>query len=195
MKKIIIISFILFHFVACDKENIKPELEYPDNIIAGKTEDIGVKYSGIIKDTLFFNYPSSSANRFIDINDDGVNDFELKFSGSASPGHSNSNNSILSLGNSFIAAPVSESNIVDTISFNDTIDNKLNWVNDNCVLYNYYWDAAGASSKTGLWNDVRGKYIGTKILVENKELYGWIRIEITYGWNLTLIDYACTGGY
>ena len=78
---------------------------------------------------------------------------------------------------------------------NDTIDDKLNWVNDTCILYNCYWDASGNSSNTGLWNDVRNKYIGTKILVEDKALFGWIRVEITSGWNMTLIDYACTVGF
>jgi len=39
------------------------------------------------------------------------------------------------------------------------------------------------------------KYIGTKIFVDDEELFGWIRVEITNGWNLTLIDYACTVGY
>lgn len=183
------------HLFACDKESTKPELKYLDKIIAGKTDKLGNKYSGMINDTLFFDYPSSNTNRYIDINDDGVNDFELRFNGSASPGHRNSNNSIAPIGNSFVAIPGLENNIVDTLSLNDTVDNQLNWVNDTCVLYNYYWDASGASSKTGLWNDVRDKYIGAKILVDDNELFGWIRVEITYGWNLTLIDYACTVGY
>ena len=195
MKKLIITSFILMSLFACDKENTQLELDYLDNIIAGKTEGLGIKYSEIINDTLFFDYPSSNTNRYIDINDDGINDFELKFSGTASPGHGNSNNTILTIENSFLAIPEFESYVVDTIPINDTIDDKLNWVNDTCILYNCYWDAFGNSSNTGLWNDVRNKYIGTKILVEDKALFGWIRVEITSGWNMTLIDYACTVGF
>ena len=195
MKKMIIVSFVLIHLFACDKENTQPELEYSDKIIAGKTDDLGIKYSGMINDTLLFDYPSSKTNRYIDINGDGINDFQLRFYGSGSPGHSISKNSISTIGKSFIANSDLESNIVDTLSLNDTIDDQLNWLNDTCVLYNYYWDATGASSKTGLWNEVRDKYIGTKILVDDKELFGWIRIEINYVWNFTLIDYACTVGY
>jgi len=133
------------HLFACGKENAQPVLDYLDNIIAGKTAGIGVRYSGMINDTLFFDYPSSNTNTYIDINDDGINDFELRFYGSASPGHSNSNNSISAIGNSFLAIPQLENNIVDTISHNDTINNHLNWVNETCVLYNYYWDVSGAS--------------------------------------------------
>jgi hypothetical protein len=192
MKKIIIISSILMLLFSCDKENTQPVLTYLDYINAGKIEGLGINYSGMINDTLFFDYPSSSTNRYIDINDDGIDDFELRFTGSASPGHSNSKNSILTIGNSFLAISEFEDNIVDTIPFNDTIDDKLNWVNDTCVIYNYYWDDSGNSSNTGLWNDVRNKYIGTKIFVDDKILFGWIRVEITYGWNLTLIEYACT---
>jgi hypothetical protein len=195
MKRIVIVCLTLMQIVACDKDKIQPDLEYLDNIAAGITEGLGIEYSGMINDTLFFDYPSSNTTRFIDINDDGIYDFELRFSGSASPGHRNSNNSILTLANSFLAIPELDHNIVDTIPLNDTIDNKLNWVNDTCVLYNYYWDASGAFSTTGLWNDARNKYIGTKIHVDDKVLFGWIRVEITYGWNLTLIDFACTVGY
>ena len=195
MKKILTACLILIHLFACNKDETQPGLEYLDNITAGMKEGLGVKYSGIINDTLFFDYPSSNTTRLIDINDDGINDFELKFSGSASPGHGNSKNSILAIGNSFLAIPELENNIVDTITLNDTIDDKLNWVNENCVLYNYSWDVSGASSDTGLWNDVRNKYIGSKILVDDKILFGWIRVEITHGWNFTLIDYASMVGY
>ena len=195
MKRTIILCLALMHLFACNKEKIQPDLEYLDIIIAGTTEGLGIEYSGTINDTLFFDYPSSNTTRFIDINNDGINDFELRFSGSASPGHWNSNNSISTIVNSFLAIPELENNIVETIPLNDTIDDKLNWVNDTCVLYNHYWDSYGSSSNTGLWNDVKNKYIGTKILVDDKILFGWIRVEITNWWNLTLIDYACTIGY
>lgn len=183
------------HLFACNKEDTQPTLEYLDNIPAGKAEGLGIKYSGIINDTLFFDYPSSNTNRYVDINDDGINDFELKFSGSASPGHRNANNSISTIGNSFLAVPELEDNIVDTIPFDNLIDDSLKWINDTCIIFNYYWEASGTSSNTGLWNNIKNRYIGTKILVDNKVLYGWIRVEVTYGWNLTLIDYSSTIGY
>lgn len=195
MRKIIIICIALIHLFACNREEIQPDLLYSDHIIAGTTEGSGIQYSGLIQDTLFFEYPSSDTSRHIDINDDGISDFELKFSGSASPGHSISNNSISSTGNSFIAISESGNNNADTITINDTIDNSLNWVNGDCVLYNHSWDLSGASSNSGLWNDARNTFIGVKILVGDSALFGWIRVEIINGWNLTLVDYACTAGY
>ena len=59
MKKLIITSFFLMSLFACDKENTQPDLEYFNNIIAGKTEGICIKYSEMLTDTLFFYYPSS----------------------------------------------------------------------------------------------------------------------------------------
>jgi len=47
----------------------------------------------------------------------------------------------------------------------------------------------------GLWNNMKNKYIGTVIFVDENELFGWLKVEMTYGWNLTLIDYATTIGY
>lgn len=195
MKRVIIASLFLINLLACKKDNTQVEFSYSDHIIAGKTEGLGILYSGIINDTLFFDYPSSSSNRFIDMNEDGKNDFELRFSGTASPGHQNSKNSIVALGSSFLEAFELEQMMADTIPLNDTINNVISWVNDTCILYNYYWDASGASSNSGLWNNLNNKYIGTRILVGDKVLYGWIRIKITNGWNLTLLDYASTFGY
>ena len=195
MNKGFISGLILMCLFACDKEEPKPELEYLNIILAGQATGLGILYSDMPDDTLLFDYPSSSAKRLIDINDDGVNDFELLFSGTASPGHQNSKNSILPIGNSALAAPDIENSIVDTILLNDTIGENLNWINDTCIIYNYSWDVSGASSETGLWNNVKNKYIGTKILIDDKVLYGWLRIEVTNGWNLTLLDYACTIGY
>lgn len=194
MKKTILFSLILIHLIACKKDE-PADLQYPEYITAGNTMGNGISYSGIIADTLFFEYPASSANHFIDMNGDGINDFEIQFVGSASPGHSNSRNSISTIGNSFLASNKQDCTLVDTLTHDDTINNTLNWARDTCILYNHYWDQSGANSNTGLWNNVTNKYIGTKILVDDKTLFGWIHVEIGNGWNLTIIDYACTSGY
>lgn len=195
MHRLFITAVVAIGLISCNKENNQPELVYPESIVSGKIDGQGINYSGVINDTLFFNYPASSTNRFIDLNTDGSNDFELKFSGSASPGHQNSKNTILAFENCFLGVSELDNRFVDTIPLSDTINARLSWVSDTCTLYNYYWDASGASSSKGLWNNTKDKTIGVKILAENKILYGWIRIEITYGWNLTLIDYACTTAY
>lgn len=73
---------------ACDKEEQEEQLNYLDHILAGQTSGIGIKYIDIEPDDiLIFDYPASSTNRLIDINGDSIDDFELRFSGSASPGH------------------------------------------------------------------------------------------------------------
>jgi hypothetical protein len=174
MKRLIIASFILLYFIACSKEDT--QLEYSDYIIAGRTEGPGIKYSGIINDTLYYMDSSHifDSIRYIDINGDGINNFVLRFFVGQSAGSQYIENTILTTEKSFIAISELESYNVDTIALNDTIDNSLIWESDTCVLYTYLWIITGAVSNTGLWNNVRNKYIGTKILVHDKVLFGWI---------------------
>jgi len=195
MKNVLIVSFILMSLLACRKETAQPELSYLNNIDAGENQGVGIVYSGLINDTLGINLgPNSSKS--IDIDQDGVNDFQLQFWGSFSSGHRNYNNAISTIGESSLVAPELEDAIADTIPFNTIIDDESNWSNDTCTIYQYYWDASGATSSSGLWNNAQNKYIGTRILVDDKVLYGWIRVEIAWGGRmLILVDYACTVGY
>jgi hypothetical protein len=176
-------------------------LVYLDYIIAGQTSVIGIKYTDIEpNDTLSFDhYPETTTNKSIDLNDDGINDFVILFSCAASPAFHWLYNAIIPLNNNTVAIPDFENNIADTIDLNDTIDNNLHWANDTCILYVDYWartlEGPPFSSTTGLWNNVKNKFIGTKVFLDDKTLYGWIRVEIKNGWQLIILDYACTIGY
>ena len=194
MKKIVTMGFIIMLLMACDKEKevISPEIKYLENILAGQTTGTGILYTDIPNDTLFFYYPGSSDSIFIDINNDGIDDFELYFVGSASPAYEKSKNTIRCLGDTYVAASDLDNNLLWTLSLNDTIDNNLNWVNDTCIIYNHFMDMFGNSSTSGLWNDLKNKHVGTKILLDDQILYGWIKIEIPDEWNLCLLEYACT---
>ena len=199
IRRLLIIGFILMQAIACVKEEpepkLKPELEYLDYILAGQTAGIGIIYSGIQNYTLLFKHPSSDEIRLIDINNDGTDDFELKHSGSQSPGQNSAMNYIIPLNNNALVTPYFNTNIVDTISLNDTIGENLNWVNSGCIIYKYSWENyGGPSTETGLWENLKGKYIGAKVLIDNEVLYTWLRIE-TDGKSLTLIDFASTIGY
>lgn len=202
MKKIVSAALIFLYLVSCEKDNAQPdkeeeplEIAYLNYIVAGNNEGPGIKYSGVINDTLFFDYPNSDLNILIDLNGDGINNVEYRFFGSASPGHNRTNNSIKTIGNSYLATPQQADSLVSTIPLNDTINANLNWVNGTCLLYEHYEDDTGFSYSAGLWRRAKDKYIGTKIIVDEKVYYGWIRVDLGNGWNPVLIDYSCTVEY
>ena len=166
-----------------------------DEISAGETEGRGINYSGLLNDTLLFDYPMSNLSRLIDLNDDGINDFELKFVGSVSASHTTINNTITAIGNSYFSFSEPDSNSVDTLVLNNTINADLHWQNESGMLYFEYNVYLQPYSQGGLWKNAVNKYIGVKINVDDKILFGWIRIETTNGWNNILVDYACTVEY
>ena len=165
--------------------------DYLDEISAGETTGIGVKYSGPLYETFFFDYTILNTSRLIDLNDDGINDFELKFISSASPGHSSINNSITAIGDSYFIVSDSATNLVDCLLLNSSINNSFNWQSGNGILYNYFNADSDSVTSVGLWNNSVNKYIGVKIIVDGKNVFGWIRIEATNGWSNVLVGYAC----
>jgi hypothetical protein len=200
MKTIFIVGILFLQLIACDKAEYNAQLVYLDYIIAGQTSGIGIKYTDIEPNDTFSYKPTETfKNRSIDLNDDSINDFVIYFSGSSSPIYHSLYSRIIPLNNNTVAIPDFENNIADTIDLNDTIDNNLHWANDTCILYGDYWyrtyEYNEFSSTKGLWNNVKNKFIGTKVFLDDKTLYGWIRVEIKDGWQLIILDYACTIGY
>nr|NJM03980.1 hypothetical protein [Desulfobacula sp.] len=43
---------------------------------------------------------------------------------------------------------------------------------------------------SGIWNDVKGKYLGFKLIDWTESFYGWIQFDTDSQNNITLIDYA-----
>ena len=194
MKNLLLIGFILLFTISCRKDK-QAEKIYLDHIMAGESSGVGLKHSGILNDTLFFEYPNSNERLFVDMNDDGVDDFELWFFGSQSQGHKNTNYLIVPIGDNYLSTTELENDFIDTLSKDDVIDDQLNWVSDTCVLYRNYWDYQGNTSNAGLWNYTKNKYVGTKIIVDGHALYGWIKLEVTGSSKLTLFEHACTFGF
>lgn len=196
MKKIIPITLVLMHLIACNKDGASPELHYPDHIVSGTTDGPGVFYSGIINDTILFSGGQIDTTIYLDINDNGIKDFGLRYRCGASPGSFRSKSVISPLGNSYIVVPNdADTNIADTVSVNQIIDNELRWVNEVCTLYFAQGGFAWDNLSIGLWNGATDKYIGLKLHSEDEVYFGWIRVDIWDGWRLVLIDYACTVGY
>lgn len=200
MRKLVIAGILFLQIIACEKEklgqNPEPNLIYLDYILAGQKTGAGIFYSDILNEIIPFTYPQSTEIRLIDINNDGTDDLQLKFVGSASPGHRSSAIYLISLGVNSLAAPLSKHSLVDAISLNDTIGEKLNWTGGNCTMYKTNWsNYQPVSPDIGDWNNLKGKYIGARIFIDTIPLYAWLRVEISSGYNVTLIDFASTIGY
>lgn len=192
MKKNLLIAVISVLLFACEKE--KPKT-YPDNILAGQISGPGILYTDLEpNEPLVY-----SVIKHIDINRDGVNDFELKTYSFEQPGFGDGYKKIKPLNLNEIAAPLSDNTCVDTLLINSLIDKNLNWHSSAIDLYSFSYDY---SSRTfhGFWgmsNNLKDKCVGVKINVGGNILYGWIRMDyiaqdgFLY---LMILDYACTTG-
>ncbi len=193
MKSILILSFIILSVSSCRKDAAQ-ELKYLNEISAGETEGKGINYSGVINDSIF-ELSSIHESKFIDVNNDGENDFEIKTFNSTSASHTTVNSTITAIGDNYFTVSELDSNSVDTLMLNNTINNNLHWQNGIGILYFKSDVYLQPSSQGGLWKNSINKFIGIKINVDNEILFGWIRLETTNGWNIILKDYACTAGY
>lgn len=193
MRKILIIALIAGILMSCEKDK---EKVYPAYILAGQTTGSGIHYNDLEpNDTLLLSIIKS-----IDINHDGVDDFELFSYYLDQPGFGSGQTYIKPLNLNEISAPLSDSTCVDTLCISDTINKNLNWHHSAYDLASYSYYSSSASSH-GLWGwDMvpEDNFIGIKLIVDDKIFFGWIRLGVTnqIGQNYWLIlDYACTDGY
>ena len=184
-----VISVLLF---ACEKEEPKT---YPDHILAGQITGPGILYTNLEpNDTLVY-----SVIKRIDINRDGIDDFELEAYAFEQPGFGHGYKTIKPLNQNEIAAPLSDSTCVDTLLINNVIDKNLNWHASATDLESFSYDYTGWTHH-GFWsmsNNLKDKFVGVKINVGGNILFGWIRLDYTfqYGLNyLMVLDFACTTG-
>lgn len=211
MRRLLIgkLGFLILLIISCnenelvihtsDKEPIDTlvELKYSDYILAGQTDSTWILYTDKKSiDTLFIRYPNKGDSIFIDINDDGIDDFQLMSSGFQSAGTKVSNHKIIPLCNNEIVGYKDTLNrtMAYSISYGVSIDMNSSWMNKLCYLYGYSYNMYSGPVNWGFFGGPEGKFIGVKTFVNDKALYGWIRVKVS-DWNLILIDYATTVGY
>ncbi|MCK5766734.1 MAG: hypothetical protein KAH26_12175 [Bacteroidales bacterium] len=168
--------------------------KYPDHIIAGEKSGRHIYYSGSLGIEI---YPHSNTSNFhdweIDINNDGTNDCILEYYASIGLGSQSCQISIKPVGSQNCAFVIANSsgNYVDTIPSNTIIDDNKLWHHGGCILYHYAHNPS-TTSKYGLWDGVKNKYVGVRAMAGEHTIFGWLRIEIN-GFNLKFFDYAGTG--
>jgi hypothetical protein len=192
MNKNLLIAVISVLLFACEKE--KPKT-YPENILAGQISGPGILYTDLEpNEPLVY-----SVIKRLDINRDGVNDFELKTYSFQQPGFGAGYLTIKPLNLNEIAAPLSDNTCVDTLLINSLIDKNLNWHSSATDLYSSSYNY-NSRIFHGFWkigNNLKDKCVGVKINVGGNILYGWIRMDyiVQDGFlYLMILDYACTTG-
>ena len=143
----------------------------------------------------------------IDINNDGNFDFEFyAVSENGGNGSTISGCSIFPLNNSQVSwtylldtctsggnTNVSQIQVVKSHKLNDTISNKILWLNNSLTLSNAITGYGGnPCSSYGNYNSFNDSgYIGVRVFVNTDTLYGWIKVSnVTYS-SLVLQAYAC----
>lgn len=192
MKKSFTILIAIFLFISCNenKEDNKEDNKYLSFITAGQNNGIGIEYTDVVPDddSLGF-YPSpTTQTKFLDLNNDQINDFELILNTSA---HITSSSKfakleIKPLGKNAVCTSILENNWVNDFTYNDTIGENSNWSDSTALLYYYYWTMGDhgnpplikdSLSIKGYWYDSDSIYIGVKISKNNIPFFGWIDMK------------------
>lgn len=134
---------------------------------------------------------------YIDLNNDGVDDYYISSYAGSSPGGSICSSYIYPANsNCFILKNNITSNYADTLNINDTIDNNNLWESNSGMLAYYAFHIPSTFSYAGLWGNIANKYIGLKIVTNNDTLFGWCKITVEGYCIITIYEFAiknCNG--
>ncbi len=142
----------------------------------------------------------------IDINNDGINDFELYSYGDWVNGSGESEISIriydtsacqVALGYKDTCHTPNSTyrlfNIAKFLKKNDTINQNLAWLNSKSYLtYTYWFVMLVDCSDNGFINDSVGNYLAVRMIRPNDTLYGWIKLTKIQFLTFTIQAYACS---
>jgi hypothetical protein len=210
MKKIIYknLFLLIFLYTACKEDKI---LVLSDSILAGQKIGKGIYYSDIEPDfNCYLVDPWSKQDTSInlDLNNDGMGDFAfhrvMSYPGMLGTGGGivtliPLNNNEISVIHSEFSDTImigscmpSKLDWLDTLSVNDSINSTLHWTKNESLIYHYSWFLNQCSLSEGFWQNITeidDKYFGFKIVKENKNYYGWMRLYCDR-YNCIIADYA-----
>jgi hypothetical protein len=184
MKKILFIFAFALLLASCKKEH---EDNFLTSIKAGQTDGIGIKYMDFEPDKKFvFDINPYYATLNLDLNNDSINDFELRYY----EFHSEINLQITPQGNNSVCISSTihwDPPFAESLALEDSIGNKNNWSNSKAYLFMYsencYTDydtgkEICTKSGSGYWYNHDNIYLAVKIIKDDKEFYGWIDVKM-----------------
>jgi hypothetical protein len=194
MKTLYLVLIIGIILASCKKDN---EEKFLTSIKAGQKDGIGIKYVDIVPDdsSLGYSRHPTQQQKYLDLNGDGIDDFELMYQTSDSQimsvEHYEIN--IKPFGLNLVCITQSGNNWVDSLKYNTIIDNNINWSNSTALLYEYHWwmhSEPPIPTIKGFWYDHDNIYIGVKIVKDENQIFGWIDMKKN-----TIRGYAITVPY
>ncbi len=188
LKYFVFCLLICTSIYSCHEEEVRYIRPY---ILAGEKNEKGIVYYDFDPDYEFqFNPPQSTSEYFIDLNSDSYSDFKIVFFGSESSGQGNFSNKIIPLNNNEVAVLESNMSWADTIRFNGMIDATLLWSDSSVLIYSYIFNDSLGQNHQGVWKDAANQYLSLKVVNSDGELFGWLRLEVSDGTDLTLMEHA-----
>ncbi len=175
MKKILKIiknTILMYVFLISCSENVFSQQSF---ILAGDT--IGEKQNIIYKniEDLFI-----MGSYSLDINSDGINDFNFYASYYYGNSSTTKSCSVSSLNNNSISLTSPGSGDPKIHEINDQIGTTCYWGNNNYTLiYSYSNNVPPlGSGSSGIWWNVYDKYLGVRLVIGSQIFYGWIKLGI-----------------
>ena len=153
----------------------------------------------IIPDTTILGHPGMGGSAMtypIDLNNDGVVDFELNAGESGGLGGGAYTSKIIPKNNNqvifdYVGSTCSKP-MLHSYSDNDTIhmcDN--NWGMNGLYLAFNYWGMATPNCYDNSFSGTNNHYIGTKLVLLNDTLLGWIKVKNVSPGYIIIEEYAC----
>ncbi len=199
----------------CISCNDDKTIYHPEYILAGQKSGNGIHYHDFVPDLKCFianAYENQDTSVYLDLNMDGTNDyiFYMEKGHPAEMGVGKTEFHLIPLQENEICAvpteypnpaiePCMHSSLdwVDTITAYDTISSSMGYYSKTkSLIYRKTWVLSPYCNLTeGFWKDIyenNSKYIGIKLIKENKNYYGWIGL-----WRneYVITDYAITQEY
>jgi len=187
MKRFFAFLTIITFILSCnDKKEEEDEYKYLPYIIAGQIDGIGIRYVDILPDDELVIKNFRDTTRFLDLDNDGIDDFEIRhYNPPPSLHQSIEGLEITPLGmNSVCISEIYSSFYegprywVDPLKYNDTISANSNWSDSRALLYNQWRSyVTGETDIIGYWCGTDSLFIGVQIVKKKDQLFGWIDMK------------------
>jgi len=204
MKNLLIVLMLLLSITACNKDNPNEnEDEFLTSIKAGQTDGVGIKYVDFEPDEKLVTSNGSNWYLKIDLNNDSIDDFELKYTSMSYGRWYNRYSQIIPLGDNSVCASKSitgsDFDYVESLEYGDTIGINNSWINSESYLYKFYrnWQHYYDPDTTivseaffGDWYTQSNIFVGVRIMKDANQFFGWIDMK-----DATLRRYAVSSAY
>ena len=202
MKKFIICIILVGIFSSCDKSE-DPQLMYPDYILAGEIylhHYEGIFYRETAPGWILLdnqaNIPGYEDEYLLDINNDKIKDYKFELKHGKTSSFETITITLEPLNNNGLVSESTNPSLLMPLSERDTINASNHWTTQKCMIHKVYYSPTD-TIKEGLFlmPGQRHECIGVKTVINDINLYGWIRISKTWGDGIWIFDHASTVGY